>query len=115
MWMSNTATAVMMLPLTLSMVRNLDSSPLLERRMLLGLAWAANLGGMATLIGTPPNIIVATFRNGRMDGKPTIHKNGYEAARANAQTLAKVLKSSATPDPRSEVMLMVAALKADLS
>lgn len=61
MWMSNTATAVMMLPLTLSMVRNLESSPRLERRMLLGLAWAANLGGMATLIGTPPNALFAAF------------------------------------------------------
>ncbi|MDO7661108.1 MAG: DASS family sodium-coupled anion symporter [Schleiferiaceae bacterium] len=61
MWMSNTATAVMMLPLTLSLVKQLKGSDLLERRILLGLAWAANLGGMATLIGTPPNVLFAAF------------------------------------------------------
>jgi sodium-dependent dicarboxylate transporter 2/3/5 len=29
--------------------------------MLIGLAWSANIGGMATLIGTPPNLILAGF------------------------------------------------------
>ena len=77
--------------------------------------FTADPGCEVNVIRDGDTFIVATFRNGRMDGKPAIHKNGYEAARANAQILAKVLKSSATPDPRSEVMLMVAALKADLS
>ncbi|MDG1252772.1 MAG: SLC13 family permease [Schleiferiaceae bacterium] len=63
LWMSNTATAVMMLPLTLSLIRHLPSKDeLLERNILLGMAWGANLGGLGTLIGTPPNLVYAAFR-----------------------------------------------------
>ncbi len=63
LWMSNTATAVMMLPLTLSLIRHLPSQDeLLERNTLLGMAWGANLGGLGTLIGTPPNLVYAAFR-----------------------------------------------------
>ena len=63
LWMSNTATAVMMLPLTLSLIRHLPShDDLLERNILLGMAWGANLGGIGTLIGTPPNLVYAAFR-----------------------------------------------------
>lgn len=63
LWMSNTATAVMMLPLTLSLIRHLPSQDdLLERNILLGMAWGANLGGIGTLIGTPPNLVYAAFR-----------------------------------------------------
>ena len=53
-WMSNTATAVMMLPLTLSLLSHLpgekEAQNNLERRVLLGMAWGANLGGIGTLI-----------------------------------------------------------------
>jgi sodium-dependent dicarboxylate transporter 2/3/5 len=63
LWMSNTATAVMMLPLTLSLIRHLPSKDeLLERNILLGMAWGANLGGLGTLIGTPPNLVYAAFQ-----------------------------------------------------
>ena len=67
--MSNTATAVMMLPLTLSLVAHLPGDPdgsnslALERSILLGMAWGANIGGIGTLIGTPPNLIYAGFRS----------------------------------------------------
>ena len=65
-WMSNTATAVMMLPLTLSLLNHLpnddEADNNLERRVLLGMAWGANLGGIGTLIGTPPNLVYAAFR-----------------------------------------------------
>ncbi len=63
LWMSNTATAVMMLPLTLSLLTHIPSeNDGLERRVLLGMAWGANLGGIGTLIGTPPNLVYAAFR-----------------------------------------------------
>lgn len=66
LWMSNTATAVMMLPLTLSLLGHLptekETQNNLERRVLLGMAWGANLGGIGTLIGTPPNLVYAAFR-----------------------------------------------------
>ena len=62
MWVSNTATAVIMLPLSLSV---LPEEEVARRRLapalLLGVAYAANLGGLGTLIGTPPNAFLAGF------------------------------------------------------
>ena len=67
LWMSNTATAVMMLPLTLSLLSHIPgSNEKLERAVLLGMAWGANLGGIGTLIGTPPNLVYAAFREETM-------------------------------------------------
>jgi sodium-dependent dicarboxylate transporter 2/3/5 len=69
LWMSNTATAVMMLPLTLSLITHMPGNPeasgsiALERSLLLGMAWGANIGGIGTLIGTPPNLVYAGFRS----------------------------------------------------
>lgn len=70
MWISNTATTVMMLPIALSVIELL----LDERRhpdrqktaqfsiaMMLGIAYAANIGGVATIIGTPPNSVFAGY------------------------------------------------------
>jgi sodium-dependent dicarboxylate transporter 2/3/5 len=62
MWISNTATAVMMLPIALALVgagsgeRNGGQFP---TALMLGIAYACSIGGVATLIGTPPNAIFA--------------------------------------------------------
>ena len=63
MWISNTATAIMMLPIASSVIAVLEppQREKLARPILLSVAWAANIGGMATLIGTPPNMIFAGF------------------------------------------------------
>jgi sodium-dependent dicarboxylate transporter 2/3/5 len=68
MWISNTATTVMMLPIGMSIVALFESQQPNEIHsrnfgisLLLGIAYAANLGGMATLIGTPPNLVLAGF------------------------------------------------------
>ncbi|QOR00797.1 DASS family sodium-coupled anion symporter [Campylobacter sp. 2014D-0216] len=62
MWMSNTATAAMMLPLAIGMLASLD--PQKDRNtyvfILLGIAFSASIGGIGTIVGTPPNAIVAT-------------------------------------------------------
>ena len=74
MWISNTATAVMMLPLA-SAVLDLArreapaESPALGRALVLGVAYAASIGGIATLIGTPPTAIFAAAA-GKVLGRP---------------------------------------------
>lgn len=60
MWISNTATTLMMLPIAMSVIRSLDGvHQNFTRALLLGTAYAANIGGMSTLVGTPPNIALA--------------------------------------------------------
>lgn len=62
MWMSNTATAAMMLPLAMGILSQMDKES--EHNtyvfVLLGIAYSASIGGMGTLVGSPPNNIVAT-------------------------------------------------------
>lgn len=61
MWISNTATTLMMLPIAVSVLSKVNSEhhPRFAVALLLGTAYAANLGGIATLIGTPPNVALA--------------------------------------------------------
>ncbi|MSQ66687.1 MAG: DASS family sodium-coupled anion symporter [Gammaproteobacteria bacterium] len=61
MWISNTATAVLMLPVALSVAGGPGVAPPLRKCLLLGVAYSATIGGMGTLIGTPPNLFVASF------------------------------------------------------
>jgi sodium-dependent dicarboxylate transporter 2/3/5 len=76
MWMSNTATAVMMLPIGLAVVNLLSDRLSAEKHagtagtsdvanlatsILLAIAYAASIGGFATLVGTPPNIYFAGY------------------------------------------------------
>lgn len=69
MWISNSATSLMMLPIGLAVVNQfkdqLGSSKLaisesLGKSIMLGIAYSASIGGVATLIGTPTNIILAS-------------------------------------------------------
>ncbi|MDW1914331.1 DASS family sodium-coupled anion symporter [Vibrio alginolyticus] len=61
MWISNTATAAMMLPLVLGVMAKLDAKKNHNTFLfvLLGIAYSASIGGIATLVGSPPNAIAA--------------------------------------------------------
>lgn len=68
MWISNTATAMMMLPIAVSLVALVEVDRDDPRRrghfavaLMLGIAYAASIGGLGTLIGSPPNALLASF------------------------------------------------------
>jgi sodium-dependent dicarboxylate transporter 2/3/5 len=60
MWISNTATALMMLPVAfavLSKISEVNNSENLTKALLLGIAYSCSIGGIATLVGTQPNLV----------------------------------------------------------
>jgi sodium-dependent dicarboxylate transporter 2/3/5 len=66
MWASNTATVMMMFPIALALVdrgasRDEQALTRFSTCLLLGIAYAGSMGGTATLIGTPPNIVFASM------------------------------------------------------
>jgi len=71
MWISNTASTVVMLPIAISVIGLLmnDTDGFTKKdqnfalAIMLGIAFSANIGGMATLIGTPPNSVMLAFLN----------------------------------------------------
>ncbi|MDT0596621.1 SLC13 family permease [Glaciecola petra] len=80
MWMTNTSTTMMLMPIALSVASVIaENNTHLSKRqtkafqaaMLLGLAYAATIGGLATLVGTPPNALLAAFLTENYDIKIT--------------------------------------------
>jgi sodium-dependent dicarboxylate transporter 2/3/5 len=60
MWINNTATTMLMLPLAMSVIAT-TNHPSLSKSLLIGIAYAASIGGMGTLVGTAPNIYFAGY------------------------------------------------------
>jgi sodium-dependent dicarboxylate transporter 2/3/5 len=64
MWLSNTATAAMMIALCLPIMEGLPEGDRYRKAILLAIPFAANIGGMGTPIGTPPNAIAIQYMQG---------------------------------------------------
>jgi sodium-dependent dicarboxylate transporter 2/3/5 len=74
MWLSNTATTMMMFPIALSVIHVVLESHPDEKgnanfsfSVMIAIALASNFGGIATLIGTPPNVVYAAYINKKFD------------------------------------------------
>ncbi len=80
MWVSNTATTMMMLPIALAVLTTLgenggDSAPGFgdfRIALMLSIAYASNIGGIGTLIGTPPNLVLAAQARSLFPDAPEI-------------------------------------------
>ncbi len=90
MWISNTATAMMMLPIGIAVVQHLqpfikinkgtgstDKKKNLGIAVMLGIAYSASIGGVGTLIGTPPNIIFAGISKTMFPNMPEVDFMGW--------------------------------------
>jgi sodium-dependent dicarboxylate transporter 2/3/5 len=67
MWISNTAAALMMMPIAVSIIQKIGkpAEGNFSRALLLVIAYSASIGGAATIIGTPPNVAFAGLYAGR--------------------------------------------------
>ena len=78
MWVSNTATVLMLVPAVLSIIDHLRGDQASDGRhpvaiaLLLGLAYAATMGGMSTLVGTPPNMYFYSFYQRTFPGDASV-------------------------------------------
>jgi len=78
MWISNTATAVMMLPIALAVINKIENqfgkeeSSNFSKAILLGIAYSCSNGGIATLIGTPPNLALVRIHKIAFPNAPQI-------------------------------------------
>ncbi|MEZ4318876.1 MAG: SLC13 family permease [Myxococcota bacterium] len=58
MWISNTATTLMLLPVAAAVVARASDPKRLAAPLFLGIAWSASIGGLGTPVGTPPNALL---------------------------------------------------------
>jgi len=79
MWISNTATVMVMMPVGLSILETAKSNGLSGKAMtnlglgiMLGIAYSADIGGMATIIGTPPNLVFIEMYSERFSDMPVV-------------------------------------------
>ncbi len=79
MWMSNTSIALLMLPIGISVIEKLTEIygekelGRFKAGLLLGIAYASSIGGMATLIGTPTNLVFLKIYTSHFQNGPTIN------------------------------------------
>jgi sodium-dependent dicarboxylate transporter 2/3/5 len=76
MWLSNTATALMMLPIAGGVAARLDCDRA-SARMMLAVAYGASIGGIGTLVGTPPNLVLAGMAPNLVPGLEPLTFGGW--------------------------------------
>ncbi|HEY0943877.1 MAG TPA: SLC13 family permease [Opitutaceae bacterium] len=125
MWISNTATATMMLPIGLAVVQRVEDAAGEQRAhplsiaLMLAIAYGASLGGVATLVGTPPNLALVAIYRDTFPGAPAISFGQWMlvglpyAALALAGTWVVLTRGLWRPDPA--VRLDRGALRAELA
>src|SRR5699024_11652569 len=75
MWISNTATALMMLPIALALVSKIEERNVMKgdsldsfgKGLLLTVAYSSSIGGLATIIGSVPNAVLVGIANSTLD------------------------------------------------
>ncbi|MEZ5704502.1 MAG: SLC13 family permease [Burkholderiaceae bacterium] len=75
-FMNNVGAMALLMPMAIKVAKRLEMPP---GRVLMPLAFGTILGGMTTLIGTPPNLIVAGFRSSMTEGKGSFHMFDFTA------------------------------------
>ncbi len=76
MWLSNTATTLMLLPIAMAVSSRIEDSRS-PTRILLALAFGASIGGIGTLVGTPPNLVLAGMAPDLVPELPAITFGGW--------------------------------------
>ena len=82
MWLSNTATTMMMFPIALAVIKMVETTPSIDSRsiknfsfcMMIVIAYASNFGGIATIIGTPPNVAFNSYLQSQNDQEISFFK-----------------------------------------
>ncbi|WJY91676.1 Sodium-dependent dicarboxylate transporter SdcS [Corynebacterium faecale] len=73
MWVSNTATAMMMIPMGMTVVKMLEEKGVLPNKsklgtgLVIGIAYSATIGGFGTMIGSPVNLVILSYIRGPLD------------------------------------------------
>jgi sodium-dependent dicarboxylate transporter 2/3/5 len=70
MWISNAATTLMLLPIVMAVVSQTPNR-VFQKALIIGIAWAASIGGIATPIGTPPNLVFMQVFDEKTDSEFT--------------------------------------------
>ena len=61
MWISNTASTLLMLPIAISVIETMEAEDAYSKALLLAIAYSASIGGMGTIVGTPPNALLVAY------------------------------------------------------
>ena len=84
MWISNTASVMLMMPIGISIIEEIKTNDISKKviskfavALMLGIAYSADIGGMATLVGTPPNMVFSEMYHSLFPNLPKVGFNQW--------------------------------------